>query len=85
MTRMLTLSALGLAIIFGSSLSAEAYRTRPDARTMYGYWPRTGHWSVDGKYVDHNGWRLRTSGWDNTCLRLNYLPSEFACSGRSGN
>jgi hypothetical protein len=36
--------------------------------------------SVDGDLVDCQGWRLRSSGWDNSCFNLDYLPSQFACS-----
>jgi len=36
--------------------------------------------TVNGDIVDCNGWRLRPSGWDNTCLNLDYLPSMYACS-----
>ena len=36
--------------------------------------------TVNGDLVDCNGWRLRQSGWDNTCLNLDYLPSMYACS-----
>ena len=30
------------------------------------------------------GWRHRSNarGWDNTCLNLPWLPSEFACSSK---
>jgi hypothetical protein len=31
-----------------------------------------------------SGWRRRSNarGWDNTCLDLPWLPSEFACSAK---
>ena len=31
-----------------------------------------------------NGWRHRSNarGWDNSCLNLPYLPSQFACDAR---
>jgi hypothetical protein len=32
--------------------------------------------------TDNNGWRHRSRGWDNTCLNLAYLPSEFACDAK---
>jgi hypothetical protein len=36
---------------------------------------------IGGDYVDSHGWRYRTGyGWDNTCLNLDYLPSQYACS-----
>jgi hypothetical protein len=39
---------------------------------------------ADGSLVDCRGWRKWTGsiGWDNTCFNLDYLPSQFACSGR---
>lgn len=42
------------------------------------------HRAVDGDLVDCHGWRLRDNaiGWDNSCFNLDYLPSQFACSGR---
>jgi len=39
------------------------------------------HLTAEGDPVDCHGWRYRSNiGWDNTCLNLDYLPSEFACS-----
>jgi hypothetical protein len=40
----------------------------------------------EGELVDCRGWRLRSNvqGWDNTCFNLDYLPSQFACSGTGG-
>jgi hypothetical protein len=37
---------------------------------------------ADGSLVDCHGWRKwwGSFGWDNTCLNLDYLPSQFACS-----
>jgi hypothetical protein len=32
--------------------------------------------------VYNSGWRHRSRGWDNTCLDLPYLPSEFACDAK---
>jgi hypothetical protein len=38
--------------------------------------------AVDGSLVDRQGWRLRPGyGWDNTCFNLDYLASQFACTG----
>jgi hypothetical protein len=37
-----------------------------------------------GDLADCHGWRLREGGWDSTCFNLDYLPSQFACSSRSG-
>jgi hypothetical protein len=31
---------------------------------------------------DSSGWRHRTRGWDNTCINLPYLASEFACDAK---
>ncbi len=41
------------------------------------------HRTLEGELADCQGWRQRGGliGWDNTCFRLDYLPSEFACSG----
>jgi hypothetical protein len=37
---------------------------------------------VGGDYVDREGWRYRPGfGWDNTCFRLDYLDSQYACDG----
>jgi len=40
------------------------------------------HRNAAGNLVSCDGWRLRSSaiGWDNTCLNLGYLSSQFACS-----
>jgi hypothetical protein len=37
---------------------------------------------ADGSLVDCQGWRKWSGsiGWDNSCVNLDYLPSEFACS-----
>ncbi len=37
--------------------------------------------TVNGDIVDCHGWRLRSNatGWDNSCLNLDYLPSMYAC------
>jgi hypothetical protein len=46
------------------------------------------HEIADGSLVDCHGWRKWSGaiGWDNTCFRtLDYLPSQFACSGRGRN
>jgi len=42
------------------------------------------HRIADGTLVDCQGWRLRDNsiGWDNSCFNLDYLPSQFACSGQ---
>jgi hypothetical protein len=44
------------------------------------------HRTVDGEWVDCRGWRLRDNaiGWDSSCLNLDYLPSQYACSSGGG-
>ena len=42
------------------------------------------HRTAEGELVDCQGWRLRDSGWDNSCFDLDYLPSQFACSSGNG-
>ncbi|MGA7325435.1 MAG: hypothetical protein WBX25_13335 [Rhodomicrobium sp.] len=41
---------------------------------------------ADGSLVDCHGWRKwsGTIGWDNTCLHLDYLDSQFACTSPNG-
>ena len=43
----------------------------PSGQPIYGYW-----------YPD--GWRYRATarGWDNTCVNVPWLPSQFACSAK---
>jgi hypothetical protein len=45
------------------------------------------HRNVYGELVSCDGWRLGSTaiGWDNSCLNLDYLPSQFACSGNGGS
>ncbi len=42
------------------------------------------HKNAYGELIDCRGWRLWSGsiGWDNTCLNLDYLPGQFACSSR---
>jgi hypothetical protein len=42
------------------------------------------HRNAAGNLISCDGWRLRSSskGWDNSCLNLDYLPSQFACSNK---
>jgi len=43
------------------------------------------HQNAEGDLIDCMGWRYRASvGWDNTCFKLDYLPSAFACSPGGG-
>jgi hypothetical protein len=41
---------------------------------------------ADGSLVDCQGWRKWSGsvGWDNNCLNLDYLPSQFACGSAGG-
>jgi len=41
---------------------------------------------ADGSLVDCHGWRKWSGsiGWDNTCLHLDYMASQFACSQNGG-
>ena len=60
-----------------------AYRHayRPAYRPLAaGYWNYPGYYG----YGYGTGWRHRSNarGWDNTCLDLPWLPSEFACSAK---
>jgi hypothetical protein len=47
--------------------------------TLHGY-----RVSPDGDLIDPQGWRKRSSGWDNTCMNLDYMPSLYACSSANG-
>jgi hypothetical protein len=40
--------------------------------------------TAEGEVVDCQGWRHRTGDWDNSCIGLDYLPSQFACSTGAG-
>jgi hypothetical protein len=57
------------------------YAYRPAYRPLAaGYWNYPGYYG----YGYGTGWRHRSNarGWDNTCLDLPWLPSEFACSAK---
>ena len=34
-----------------------------------------------GDLADCRGWRFVNGHWDSSCFNLDYLPSQFACSG----
>jgi hypothetical protein len=85
MCRKLWVFAACLAMLSAPLAGADAHsRTkmhyRHYAKQAYGC---PLHRAVDGTLVDCQGWRLRNNaiGWDPSCLNLDYLPSEFACSG----
>jgi hypothetical protein len=37
-----------------------------------------------GDLADCHGWRLIDGRWDNTCFNLDYMLSQYACSGPGG-
>jgi hypothetical protein len=69
-----------------TSAVASAQRTRGHYRPYPRHYVETPsgcplHRTAEGELVDCQGWRLRPGGWDNSCFNLDYLPSQFACSG----
>ncbi len=86
--RMLTLAAATIALLAASQLAPDSAEAKSKAYKGYAgqRYARGGQHNcplrrtVNGDIVDCNGWRLRPSGWDNTCLNLDYLPSMYACS-----
>jgi hypothetical protein len=92
--RILTLAAATAALLAAPTLApntAEAkskaykgYEGQRYARVRQNNCPLRQ--TVNGDIVDCHGWRLRSNatGWDNTCLNLDYLPSMYACSSRGG-
>jgi hypothetical protein len=40
--------------------------------------------SPDGDLIDSQGWRKRSSGWDNTCFNMDYMSSMYACGSANG-
>jgi hypothetical protein len=87
-------SALAIAstpMLSAAADAAKSYRyygERPVYRggRYAGYYPYPAGYAPF--YVDPawrpDGWRYRSNarGWDNTCLNLPWLPSQFACSSR---
>ena len=87
--KILTLLAAAVAMLAAQQLAPGAAEAKSKAYKGYAgqRYARTGSQSncplrrtVNGDIVDCNGWRLRSTGWDNTCLNLDYLPSMYACS-----
>jgi hypothetical protein len=86
--RMLTLAATAVAMLAAAQLALDTAEAK--TKTYKGYagqrYARGAQsncpvrQTVNGDVVDCHGWRLRPSGWDNTCLNLDYLPSMYACS-----
>lgn len=78
------LAALMIGVLAASMFRAEA-ETRTNAHHRHLLKMQHGcpvREIADGSLVDCHGWRKWSGsiGWDNTCLNLDYLPSEFACS-----
>jgi len=65
---------------YGQRTARYYYRPVP-APVPLGYYGG-GSYGYTGDYG--TGWRLRSNakGWDNTCLDVPWLPSQFACSAR---
>ncbi len=84
MSKKLVAFAMGFAVVaalmFGTEAGAvtKAHRRyavhRPIYRPIY-----RPVWAAD-----NSGWRYRSNarGWDNTCINVPWLPSQFACSAR---
>ena len=83
--------SLAVSAIFAMAISnADAQKRRPaglydgsawSAETDRRHYVRR---SVDGDFIDRDGWRHGHS-WDNTCFRtLDYLSYSSACSGTAG-
>ncbi len=66
----------------GAQAKTRAHHGYAAQRYAGGQYRCPVHRTVDGTLVDCNGWRLRSNatGWDNTCLNLDYLPSMYACN-----
>ena len=93
--RILTLAAATVAVLAAPQLAPDTAQAKSKAYKGYAgqRYARGGaqaycplRQTVNGDIVDCHGWRLRTNatGWDNTCLNLDYLPSMYACSSRGG-
>ncbi len=82
-----------LSVLVASAFGATAQQRvrghhRPYVRAQV-YYPvpsgyYAGYYGAPYSYGYDNGWRKRSNarGWDNTCLDLPWLPSEFACSAK---
>ena len=81
--------AAALAILVtplvGATAQTRTYHRHYAHRPVYRAVP-AGYWNYPGYYGYGygGGWRHRSNarGWDNTCLDLPWLPSEFACSAK---
>ena len=84
--------AAALAML-AAPLCGAAAQARPHHRDYayrYGYRPvPLGYWNYGPGFIagiDWYGstWRDRDNarGWDNSCINVPWLPSEFACSAR---
>jgi hypothetical protein len=92
--RILTIATTTVAMLAASQLAPNIAEAKTQAHKGYAgqRYARGGQYNcplrqtVNGDTVDCHGWRLRTNatGWDNTCLNLDYLPSMYACSSRGG-
>jgi hypothetical protein len=83
--RMLTIAPIACAMLVAPVFdSAQAKSKAHRARVVKSQDHCPLRRTVDGDLVDCHGWRLRSSGWDNSCFNLDYLPSQFACSSRGG-
>ncbi len=88
--KMLTLAAATVALLAAPTLAPDNAEAKSKAYKGYAgqRYARGGQYNcplrqtVNGDIVDCNGWRLRPSGWDNTCFNLDYLPSMYACSSQ---
>jgi hypothetical protein len=87
--RMVTLAAATVAMLAAplapDTAEAKTKAYKEYAGQKYARGPQSNcplRRTVNGDIVDCNGWRLRSNatGWDNTCLNLDYLPSMYACS-----
>ena len=86
--KLVTLAIAGFAMLAVPMWAAAETGTAPHHR-HFSKKARVGcpvHQIADGSLVDCQGWRKWSGsvGWDNTCFNLDYMPSQFACSGRGG-
>ena len=89
MSRKFTAAVATVALLAASQIAAGSVEAKTKAHKGYTAQRYAGGGSscplrrtVNGDIVDCHGWRLRSNatGWDNTCLNLDYLPSMYACS-----
>jgi hypothetical protein len=75
-----------LSILAPGTASMAAARPYAKGKAHYRYYARKGgdcplRRVAGGDLADCHGWRLIDGRWDNTCFNLDYLPSQYACSG----